>query len=108
MFDVLPYAYLYVCPEVNVRIVKSPGALKEVGLRILDIVKVRGISEPIGIELGSVILIVVGVERPHAIFALTKGAVMPQIDDTLGSIYTGNYTKTTALISRTGSCLIVN
>lgn len=59
LFDVSSCAYLYVSPEVNVRIKKSPGGLNEVGFLTLDTVRVNGVSELIGTVAGSVILIVV-------------------------------------------------
>jgi hypothetical protein len=34
LFDVKPIAYLKLLIELNVRIIKSPGGLKDVGLRI--------------------------------------------------------------------------
>lgn len=88
--------------------VKSPGYLNDVGFLIFETVNVSGVFELMGIEEGKVILIVVGVLRAHVRSGLTKGAVIPQVDDTLGIMDAGNYTKMTEPISMTGICLIVN
>lgn len=108
LLEVLPYAYLKVCPEVNVLMVKSPGGLNEVGFLIFEMVRVRAVYVAMGMDEGKVTLTVFGVAKLQARLLLTKGAVMPQVDDTLGTIYEGNSIKITEPSSMTGTCLMVN
>ncbi len=93
---------------VNVLIKKSPGGLKDVGFLTLETVRVNGVSEAMGNVAGRVILIAEEFTRLHKRLALTKGAVIPQVDDTLGKISGGNSTTTTELTSITALCLMVN
>lgn len=87
---------------------KSPGSLKEVGLRTLVTVMVRGVSELMEEELGKVTLRIEGVVRVHTRLAATKGAIIPHCDVTSGMISGGKVIVTTELGYITGACFSVN
>ena len=75
---------------VNVLIKRSPGGLKDVGFLTFDTVSVKGVSEAMGNVAGRVILMADELTKLHKRLALTKGAVIPHVEDTLGRISGGN------------------
>jgi hypothetical protein len=90
LFDVKPIAYLKLLIELNVRTIKSPGGLKDVGLRTFVTDNISEVLTGIDELAVRVIFIVLVFKREHVKLLSTHGEDIEHVELELGIIVVGN------------------